>query len=163
MTIDSVLCKGIPGIDITYDSDDTDICIPARNNKDTQQNGYTTSLMDLVSQADLRIVNGRCLGDIYRELTCVNYNGSSTVDYFVVNRELLTNVVALNVCPLTEFSDHRPLSLLFKTHNLYNPSGPTSFDFDPVPQSYKWDTSSSTVFLLTQQQDNINELLTELS
>ena len=160
---DSILCNGIPGIEMTHDSNDSDNPTLARNNKDTNKNGYTTSFMDLLSQADLRIVNGRCLGDIYGELTCVNYNGASTVDYFAVNSHLLKNVVSFNVHPLTEFSDHRPLSLLLKTHNSFIPSEQVSFDFDPVPQSYKWDASSPTSFYKAQQQDNINQLLTDLS
>ena len=159
---DSLLCNSIPGIDMSCNSDNTDQNIPPRNNKDTHQNGYTASFMDILSQADLRIANGRCLGDIYGELTCVNYNGASTVDYFVLNRQLLTSVISLKVRPLNEFSDHRPLTLLLKTHITCSAEQAT-FSFEPVPQSYKWDTSSSTSFIQSQHRDNINQLLTELS
>ena len=158
---DCLLCHNIPGIDMSSDSDNTDQIIPTRNNKDLHQNGYTKSFMDLLTQADLLIANGRCLGDIYGELTCFHYNGESTVDYFLLNKQLLTNVVLMKVQPLTEFSDHRPINLLLVTQTANYPEL-TNFSFEPAPEKYKWDKNSSTSFTQSQYQDNINQLIVEL-
>jgi hypothetical protein len=44
-------------------------------------------------QTGLRILNGRCAGDITGNLTCNKNRGSSTVDYGLVSEDLLKKVI----------------------------------------------------------------------
>ena len=45
-------------------------------------------LLDYLACANLTLLNGCVLGDIMGELTSVNYNGSSVVDYADTSQEL---------------------------------------------------------------------------
>ena len=159
---DRLLCNKIPGIDVNSNFDSSDHLIPLRNNKDLHTNGYTSQFMDLLAQSNLVIANGRSLGDIYGEFTCVHYNGASTVDYFLLNEHLLTSVVELKILPLTDFSDHRPLNLLLEIDAI-SYSDLAAFSFESVPESYKWDDTSAESFINSQHQDNIKQLLSDLA
>ena len=59
-----------------------------RNNNDKSTNSYTNTFMDIVSQTNLSIHNGRSLGDMFGEFTHVGYNGASTVDYFLASHTI---------------------------------------------------------------------------
>lgn len=65
----------------------------------------------------LRIINGRCAGDLTGNLTCHKYRGSSTVDYGLVSEGLLKKVLFFTVHTfLTMFSDHSQISLLLQVN-----------------------------------------------
>ena len=152
-----LLCDNIPGLpdnDITNSHNDT---IPLeRNNKDTRSNAYTSTFMELVTQANLTILNGRCIGDIFGELTCITYNGASTVDYFITSNNLIHEAMCLTVGPFTEYSDHKSLTLIINiSYNVDNII--TDHNFDKMPQRYKWTEESKSKFLEAQQNHNIRE------
>ena len=48
---------------------------------------YGNRLLELCQKSNLRILNGRKIGDSIRNLTCHKYKGSSTVDYFIGSTE----------------------------------------------------------------------------
>ena len=50
-------------------------------------------LNDICIHTGVRILNGRCAGDLTGNLTCHNYRGSSTVDYGLVYEGLLKKVI----------------------------------------------------------------------
>ena len=52
-----------------------------RNQMDKVKCGYGEHLMDTCRSLNLKILNGRILGDTPGRLTCHKYNSSSTVDY----------------------------------------------------------------------------------
>ena len=54
-------------------------------------------LNDICIQTGLRILNGRCAGDLTGNLTFHNYRGSSTVDYGLVSEGLLKKVIFFTV------------------------------------------------------------------
>ena len=63
-------------------------------------------LIDLCISCQCRILNGRTLGDTVGKLTSFQYNGSSTVDYCVVDQKLLDSVNFFKIGDFTTFSDH---------------------------------------------------------
>ena len=72
----------------TYISDE-DERLPVRRNEDTTANEYGKQLLSLCQDYQMRILNGRFLGDLNGKLTCFKWNGSSTVDYGIVHKDLL--------------------------------------------------------------------------
>ena len=58
---------------------------------------------------NLKILNGRKIGDLIGKYTCHHYNGSSTVDYIITETDLFDKVRYFQVLPLTLFSDHCPI------------------------------------------------------
>ena len=89
-----------------------------RNNQDTSVNEFGQHLLDLCTEAKLRILNGRTRGDLQGHLT---YVGCSTVDLVLASEAYLTKstiIQYLLVQDLNFLSDHRPI-LLKLTRN-YN-------------------------------------------
>jgi exonuclease III len=109
--------------DITDLTDDrrlesrTEINIPPRHNEDVTVNKYGKLLLGLIEQAHMIILNGRTLGDLQGSKTCHKYNGSSTVDYMIVSKDLWNNVLTFRVLDQNWFTDHCPLSCHIKLSN----------------------------------------------
>jgi hypothetical protein len=101
-------------------------------------------LNDICIHTGVRILNGRCAGDLTGNLTCHNYRGSSTVDYGLVYEGLLKKVIFFTVHKfLPIFSDHSQISLLLQVN--------CKCDFNceqlrPVPMRYRWNEQSSTLY-----------------
>ena len=75
----------------TYISDEYEH-LSARHNKDTTINKYGKHLLTLCQEYQLRIMNGRILGDLEDKLTCFKWNGCSTVDYAIVHKDLYNKI-----------------------------------------------------------------------
>ena len=84
-----------------------------RNNCDKTVNVFGRNLLDMCKSTDMRIVNGRTLGDFYGNLTFYNIVGSSTVDYVLVQNNILNFVANFSVLPFTYLSDHCPIKMVF--------------------------------------------------
>ena len=77
-----------------------------RSNTDNQTNLHGELLTTLCKTLNLRILNGRFMGDSLGYCTFYNFNGSSCVDYMLATNRVLHNVMYFNVLPPTELSDH---------------------------------------------------------
>ena len=75
----------------------SDDSIPCRNNLDHTLDSRGKHLLEICIQSQLRILNGRCLGDTLGNFTCHNYNGSSVVDYSIVSENLYKDIVYFNI------------------------------------------------------------------
>ena len=99
-------------------------------------------LLDLCNSAQLRILNGRTMGDISGVYTCHKYNGSSVVDYLIASEGYMKNIMYLQIRDfLGDLSDHCSLSFMLKCNNSRN----VDFYDDtsrPFPNSFIWDSSS---------------------
>ena len=94
-----------------------------RCNKDQHKNSYGDKLIDLATSANLKILNGRTLGDLEGRYTYIGYNGLSTVDYVLASENMFSrNIHSFVVEEMTNFSDHRPTSLTVQ----YNGSKPVT-------------------------------------
>ena len=86
-----------------YVSDENENLLNRHNEDISSVNTYGRRLLDLCKDHEMRILNGRTIGDLSGKLTCYKWNGSSTVDYGIVQRNIFNNV---------DF---------FKVHNLEGP------------------------------------------
>ena len=69
-------------------------------------------LIDLCISSNLKILNGRCLGDITGKFTSFQYNGNSVVDYGIVSDSFLAKVLFFHVHdPLPYLSDHAKITV----------------------------------------------------
>jgi len=84
-------------------------------------NRYGKSVIELCIEAQLRILNGRTLGDSKGQLTFFNHNGSSVVDYCICSSDMLPSVVNFTVGDFEpNLSDHRPISINLLSHYIKN-------------------------------------------
>ena len=109
-----------------------------RNNRDKIKNEYGKYLTELCSTTNLRILNGRTLGDLYGEFTYCGKLGLSTVDYILasVNMTKDKHIQYMKVQPITFLSDHRPL--LLKLNHKIKHSNNTSeiITLQNMPEKY---------------------------
>ena len=91
-----------------------------RCNQDQHKNSFGEKLIDMATSTNLKILNGRTLGDLEGRYTYVGYNGLSTVDYVLGSENLLlrNHIHSFEVEQLTLLSDHRPtcLTLQYRAH-----------------------------------------------
>ena len=72
----------------------------------------------MIIHNQLVILNGRTLGDFNGNFTSIQKNGCSVVDYFAVSKNIEPKINYLKICPFTEYSDHKPLSLEIQCHQI---------------------------------------------
>ena len=105
---------------ILYDGNNENICnlLPEnyksdyfmpRKSQDKILNSQGKELLDLCVSAQLRILNGRFIGDLLGNITCLNQRGNSIVDYAVASESLLSSVKYFTVKNPNHFSDHNQL------------------------------------------------------
>ena len=135
--------------------------ITLRNNSDLTTNSYCDLFIDSITNNQLRIVNGRTLGDCLGHLTCHKHNGSSTVDYFVTSRDLISQINSLQVLDLNAYSDHCPLILMLSFETPFQCISPT-FNFGKMPLKYKWNNMSTEGFVDAQNTPACINKLTEM-
>ena len=127
----------------TYISDEYEH-LSARHNEATIINEYGKHLLTLCQEYQLRIMNGRILGDLEGKLTCFKWNGCSTVDYAIVHKDLWNKIDFFKVRELVgDISDHCPISCGFKCSYKV-----TDFknDIYPLKANFKWDEQSEFIY-----------------
>ena len=77
-----------------------------RNSQDKKTNTNGKHFVDLCMVNNLKILNGRKIGDLTGKYTCHQYNGSSVVDYITVEPNIFDKINYFQVLPLTTYSDH---------------------------------------------------------
>ena len=119
-------------------------------------------LLDICKTCDLRILNGRTTGDSFGKITYHSPKGISTVDYFIVNHEILNLAENLVVKEPTVFSDHSQLICWLNISPLTSPPNtavPQMKTFD-LPKQFVWNESSRENFVDTLRQDDFLSRLT---
>ena len=64
----------------------------SRQRKDKNVDARGRSLLDICIGNQLRILNGRCFGDMFGQYTCFTPNGCSVVDYTIVPESILDQI-----------------------------------------------------------------------
>ena len=77
-----------------------------RHNTDNQTNLHGELLTKICKNFNMKILNGRFLGDSLGYCTFHNLNGSSCVDYMLASNHVFYNVLYFQVLPPNELSDH---------------------------------------------------------
>ncbi|MES9993748.1 MAG: reverse transcriptase family protein [Candidatus Thiodiazotropha sp.] len=142
--------KHTPVPDI-YISDDKEALLPRQNEDISSPNTYGKRLLDFCKDLELRILNGRIMGDLRGKLTCYKWNGCSTVDYGIVQKELVRYVDFFKVHELVgHISDHCPISFGLKCK--YDTFTDTCkiHQLDP---NFKWDNKSEFLYKMNLISD----------
>ena len=75
-------------------------------------NEHRNNIVDLCNDAQLRILNGRTIGDSVGKLTYHSHIGAAIDDYYICNSFFLQNVVSFNVGEFNPIlSDHCPMDV----------------------------------------------------
>jgi exonuclease III len=88
--------------------------LKSRQSLDTAINSHGRKLVEMLIATQIRILNGRTPGDYTGKLTCHTKQGSSAVDYMMLQEHFIENVVCLNVGKPTQHSIHCSVSLVLK-------------------------------------------------
>ena len=87
----------------------TDLNSP-KNNMDAKRiNKSGRSPPDLCKESSLRLLNGRCIGDIFGNCTCFTYNGCSLVYYAAASEHMHCKIAKFQVLNFTSLSSHCPI------------------------------------------------------
>ncbi|VDI26291.1 Hypothetical predicted protein [Mytilus galloprovincialis] len=94
----------------------------------------------------MRVVNGRCMGDLLGHFTCFNTHGQSTVDYLIANERLFNQILYFRVSEfVSTFSDcHCKISweILAK----YQITETQSNNLHAAPVNFRWTEDSPLKF-----------------
>ena len=120
--------------------------ISNRNSRDSVLNARGKLLVDFLACADMTILNGNMLGDIFGDFTCHNYNGCSLVDYISATQKIYHMIVSLEVLELTSFSDHKPCRCVLRTRNAFISPDVIMGQLENAPTKYKWDTENRATY-----------------
>ena len=128
-----------------------------RKSEDKSTNPYGSEFLSLVLNNNLIILNGRTLGDLSGSFTCINPNGSSVVDYFMVSKNIVDNAKLLEVLTFTpSYSDHKPLLLTLPTQKLnLSISRPIREVYDAAPSKFIIDDNSLINFIDLQNTEGV--------
>lgn len=139
---------------------------PTRNNLDTTHDNRGKHLLEICIGAQLRILNGRKLGDTLGYYTSYQYNGRSTIDYAICSESLLNSIPYFKVHKLEgTLSDHCMISFTLLANRPQNHS--THATLYDMPEPFKWGEGSSEAFQaalnLQSIQTQINDCLTDIN
>ena len=111
--------------------------LPLRNTKDKTTNSYSRPFLDMLLNNELHILNGRTIGDLFGEYTCLQPSGASVVDYFIISPDCQKHVNHMSVLDFTCFSDHKPLMLALKLSLFAVKTRPLQEAYVRAPLRYK--------------------------
>ena len=86
--------------------------MPTRMSCDDRIYEFSTQVLNLCKSSNLRILNGRTIGDSLGKYTCYKWNGCSVVDYAIYDGDFLRSVLSFKVLDILDsWSDHCPITL----------------------------------------------------
>ena len=144
--------------DVKVDED-----IAARNSADVGGRvcSYGNQLIEMCMSANIKIVNGRVVGDRDGKYTCHTYNGSSVIDYIMVSKEVLRKVRYLKVNDLIgNLTDHCLVSAGISIPIKLHINTPAPVDCKPIPRGFKWHEQATEYLQATLRIDKRLERLT---
>ena len=123
-----------------------------RNNQDLRNvNEHGKSLLEICKSTNMRIVNGRVLGDLFGSMTrfpnIINHS-PGVLDYAIVHKSLFDIINLFQVHELTPYSDHCMISLQFNFYcdieDSYNNVTDSLYDIDS--DKFCWTSDSIPLF-----------------
>ena len=111
---------------------------------DQVTNEYGKNLLDICIGSQLRILNGRTIGDTIGKPTYHGHNGSSIDDYCICSADFMNSVRCFKVLDFdVTFSDHCPI--LVSIQSLYCHHEINSIQ-RKSPRNIKWDNNKKIIF-----------------
>ena len=131
----------------------------SRNCIDKVCNTQGQGLLNLCVASQLRILNGRFMGDILGNFTCHKSYGASTVDYALADLDLIKSINYFEVNTATYLSDHSQISVHLYC-NIDDESIHKSKHFKEIQYTYKWTTTSKVkLFNVLSERETIYEIV----
>ena len=120
-------------------------------------------LIDLCIASQLRILNGRYVGDIFGNFTCHKSYGASTVDYALTSVDLINSINFFTVSDPTYLSDHSQISVhiscMYKMTTDHQ-SNNNNNKLKSIKHMYKWQAiSKDKLFEVLQNKTIIDEIV----
>ena len=136
--------------------------LPKRHSLDTKTNRYKKPFLDFLLRSNLRVINGRILGDLNGSFTCYEWNGHSQIDYFLTKPDIFPLFKYFKVDQKSEYYDHCFISCRI---NLFRMSQtPASSNYLPLPTKYIWKRNPDHIKKVTKldsTQSLLDEVLTK--
>lgn len=135
----------------------------ARASMDNVHNTQGNKLLDLCKATSMRIANGRlCADKAVGSYTFFSRNGSSLIDYLLLNHNDFDRITQFAIQSFTEFSDHAPLSF---TIHARRQSVPGASNGNGEHFYYRWDDTCNAEFRrgLISKLPELNTVLTNVS
>ena len=117
-----------------------------RCNQDTKINARGKDLVNLCKSADLRILNGRTIGDLMGDYTVIKSNGKSVVDYNIVSKQFLHNIIHFRVGDPNYLSDHNFLESVIRCELNDNITKVKKSPMRRMYDRFIWEMDSSVFF-----------------
>jgi len=139
------------------------ICPSMRINMDPVLDAHGKRLIQLCKSTNMLICNGRLCNDKHGEYTFINNNGSSVVDYCILNKADFVYINDFNVQPPTDISDHSALNICIQRSKR---SICESRDPCIVSEDYlEWDETMTNVFRasLLDSSDTLLQISSDLN
>ena len=121
-------------------------------------NNYGKQIIDLCITAQLRILNGRTLGDTKGRATFFNTRGVSIVDYCICSASLLSNVLSFVVEDFCVLSDHCPITVTIQSLQYVQ----NDMELHAI-QSCKWSKKIEEKFIDTIQKQNFEQIRADVT
>ena len=135
-----------------------------RLNCDTYEScAFGNQLLELCKMTELRIVNGRKMGDSTGKKTCHQWNGSSTVDYMIADTSVYPLIQTFQIMDtLEQLSDHCPFSTIINLNLVRGLRHVQDTYSLTAPRKVKWNSQVETMFKLRLQSNEVKVELDEL-
>ena len=111
--------------------------LPNRHSLDTKTNRYKKPFLDFLLRSNIRVINGRILGDLSGSFTCYEWNGHSQIDYFLTTPDIFQLFKYLKIEQKTEYSDHCLISCGINLFSM-SQTPASSSNYLPLPTKYIW-------------------------
>lgn len=148
---DNILDDFVPA---NYVADSVHICRNTLVNQNT--NSYGKSILELCTDSQLRILNGRTLGDSVGKPTFFNYNGVTINDYCICSSSFLKHIVNFQVNDFVPtLSDHCPITVKLLTRFCNNSP---DMALNPNYVVEKWTKLTEERFISNLAKININNI-----
>ena len=144
-----------------YNSDEHESLYNRENEDICSVNEYGKKLLELCIETELRILNGRMLGDLEGKLTCHKWNGSSTVDYGIVQNSLFREIDFFKVYDLMgHLSDHCLISLGLKCN--FKATASCNSNIYKLEKNFKWDPQSKLIYKSTLVSSSVDKKVKDI-
>ena len=132
-----------------------------RNSIDKNCNKEGKLLLSLCKSSQLKILNGRKIGDSLGYYTYYHTNGCSTVDYTLCQQNFMDEIRYFSISPPTHLSDHCMQHFMVKA-NINKTTKPTTISLDPNFGSFKWEDNHKQAYRDTISSPAIQAKISQL-
>jgi len=139
-----------------------DSLLRQRHSQDQALDDRGKHVLEICIGAQLRILNGRKLGDTAGYFTSHQYNGSSVIDYAICSHNLLNAIPYFKVHKFQGLiSDHCMISFMLQCNKPETTDD--NITLHDLPPTFKWDTESKEGYLKVLASPYIKSQLSELN